>query len=158
MCDYCTTCIVVAQVLARRYLNIVWIYHLFCYSRTPHIQRIGEEPGNPHDPLAVAFLQQIDGHDTIVGHVPQRTLASCCVFISSGDIIQSTITGSRRYNVDLIQGGFEVLCKLRFILNSSQEFCKDRDFDLFRIISNCYIFFREVNFHDSRTQHYGCRY
>ena len=30
------------------------------------------EIGNSHDPLAVAVLKQIDGHNTIVGHVSQR--------------------------------------------------------------------------------------
>ena len=81
------------------------------------------EVGNSHDPLAVAVLKQMDGHDTIVGHVPRRISASCNAFIRRGGTIQCTVIGSRRYNVDLIQGGLEVPCKLRFMI-SSQEFCK----------------------------------
>lgn len=81
------------------------------------------EVGNSHDPLAVAVLKQMDGHDTIVGHISRRISVSCNAFIRRGDIIQCTVIGSRRYNVDLIQGGLEVPCKLKFII-SSQEFCK----------------------------------
>ena len=28
------------------------------------------EVGNTHDPLAVAVIKQIDGDDTIIGHIP----------------------------------------------------------------------------------------
>ena len=82
------------------------------------------EVGNSHDPLAVATLKQIDGRDTIVGHVSRRISASCTAFIRRGGAIQCTVTGHRRKNVDLTQGGLEVPCKLRFIISSSQEFCK----------------------------------
>ena len=39
------------------------------------------EIGNRHDPLAVAILKEIDGHDTIVGHVSSKITASCNAFI-----------------------------------------------------------------------------
>ena len=42
------------------------------------------EVGNSHDALAVAVIEQIDKHDTIVGHVSRRISASCNVFIRSG--------------------------------------------------------------------------
>ena len=83
----------------------------------------------------MAVLKQIDGHDTIVGHISQRISASCSAFIRRGGIIQSTITGSRRYNVDLIQGGLEVPCKLRFIISSSQEFCKKTEISVCAALS-----------------------
>lgn len=80
---------------------------------------------NRHNPLAVAVIKQMDGHDTIVGHVSCRISAPCNAFIWHGGIIQCTVTGNRRYNVDLIQGGLELPCKLRFVISSSfQEFCK----------------------------------
>ena len=80
---------------------------------------------NRHDPLAVAMLKQIDGHDTIVGHVSRKIAASCNAFIGHGVIIECIVTGNRRYNVDLVQGGLELPCKLRFVISSpSQEFCK----------------------------------
>ena len=102
------------------------------------------EVGNSHDPLAVATLK----HDTMVGHVSRR-ISACTAFIRCGGTIQCTVTGHRRYNVDLTQGGLEVPCKLRFIISSSQEFCKkNREFGLCCIINNCYIFFGKVNFHD----------
>ena len=78
------------------------------------------EIGNSHDPLALAVLKQIDGHNTIVGHVSQRISASCSAFIRRGGIIQYTVIGNRRYNIDLIQGGLAVPCKLRFAINSSE--------------------------------------
>ena len=81
------------------------------------------EVGNSHDTLAVAVLKRLDGHDTIIGHVSRRISGSCNAFIRRGGIIQCTVIGSRRYNVDLIQGGLEVPCKLRFVI-PSKEFCK----------------------------------
>ena len=51
--------------------------------------------------------------------------ASCNAFIRRGGIIECTVTGNRRYNVDLVQGGLELPCKLHFGISSpSQEFCK----------------------------------
>ena len=41
------------------------------------------EVGNLHDPLTVAVIEQIDKHNTIVGHV-SRISASCNVFIHRG--------------------------------------------------------------------------
>lgn len=81
------------------------------------------EVGNPHDSLAVAIIKLIDGEDTTVGHVPRRISGTCNAFIRRGGTIQCTVIGSRRYNVDLEQGGLEVPCYLRFVI-SSQEFCK----------------------------------
>ena len=43
------------------------------------------EIGNSHDPLAVAVVKQMDGLDTIVGHVSQRISASCNAL--SGDVV-----------------------------------------------------------------------
>ena len=37
--------------------------------------------GNSHDPITVAVIEQIDKHDTIVGHVSRRISASCNAFI-----------------------------------------------------------------------------
>jgi len=134
---------------------------VFCYSRTPRTvckavwenPVIGEELkcqreiGNSHDPLVVAVVKQLDERNTIVGHVSQRISASCTAFIRRGGIIQCTVTGSRRYNVDLIKGSaLQVAAHNRFILSGILQ--KDRDFSLCHIISNCYIFFSKANFHD----------
>ena len=82
------------------------------------------EIGNQHDPIAVAMLKQIDGHDTIVGHVSRKIAASCTAFIRRGGIIECTVTGNKKY-IDLVQGGLELPCKLHFVISSpSQEFCK----------------------------------
>ena len=58
------------------------------------------EIGNRYDPLAVAMLKQIDGHDTIVGHVSRKRAASCNAFSRRGGIIECTVTSNRRYNVE----------------------------------------------------------
>ena len=58
------------------------------------------EIGNRYDPFAVAILKQKDGHDTIVGHVSRKIAASCNAFIRRGGIIECTVTGNRRYNVE----------------------------------------------------------
>ena len=66
------------------------------------------EVENPHNPLVVAVIKLIDGEDMIVGHVPRRISATCNAFIRRGGTIQCSVIGSRRYKVDLIQGGLEV--------------------------------------------------
>ena len=106
-------CFFISCAVSTQYIIII-INHKKC-------QR---EIGNSHDPLAVAVVKQMDGLDTIVGHVSRRISASCNAFIRRRGIIQCTVTGSRRYNIDLIQGGLEVPCKLRFMISSSQEFVK----------------------------------
>ena len=39
--------------------------------------RCRRKVGNSHDPLSVAVIKQIDGKDTIVGHVLRRISALC---------------------------------------------------------------------------------
>jgi len=64
--------------------------------------------GNLHDTNTVAVIERIDEHNTIVGYVSRRISASCNVFIRHGSIIWCTVIGSRKYNVDLPQGGLKV--------------------------------------------------
>jgi len=68
------------------------------------------EEGNPFDPFAVSVVRTGD----IIGHVPRRISAACSLFLRNGGSIQCTVTGSRRYSRDLVQGGLEVPCKLTF--------------------------------------------
>lgn len=81
------------------------------------------EVGNSYDPLSVAVIKQIEGEDTIVGHVPRRISALSNAFIRRGGTILCIIDGSRRYSADLPKGGLEVPCTLRFLI-SELEFCK----------------------------------
>ena len=69
------------------------------------------EDGNLSDPYAVAVTQS---SHVVVGHVPRKISAACSLFISLGRIIDCTVTGSRRYSSDLIQGGLEIPCRLAF--------------------------------------------
>jgi len=65
------------------------------------VLRCQREVGNSYDTNAVAVIKPIGEHDTIVGHVPRRISASCNAFINQGGVIQCTVIGGRRYNVDL---------------------------------------------------------
>ena len=69
-----------------------------------------QEEGNPHDPYAVTLLKGI----TVVGHVPRKISAACSLFLQRQGTILCTITGNRRFSEDLLQGGLEVPCELRF--------------------------------------------
>ena len=42
---------------------------------------------------------------TIVGHVPQKVLAACSLFLRGGGSIDCVVTGERFYSRDLAQGG-----------------------------------------------------
>ena len=72
------------------------------------------EPGNSHDPYAVAVKKAIGGSDRIVGHVPRRISTICSLFIRRGRLLVCIINGVRRYSSDLPQGGLEIPCKLIF--------------------------------------------
>ena len=49
-----------------------------------------------------------------VGHVPRTILAVCSMFLLQGDSISCQVTGTRRYSIDLPQGGLELPCRLSF--------------------------------------------
>lgn len=68
------------------------------------------ETDNTSDPYAVA----IKCERKIVGHVPRLLSSACSLFLLNGGSISCTITGSRRYSRDLVQGGMEVPCKFKF--------------------------------------------
>ena len=74
------------------------------------------ENSNSHDPFAVAIVKNgLSGTRTIVGHVPRKFSAICSLFLRrSGSTITCRIIGSRRYSVDLPQGGLEIPCMLTF--------------------------------------------
>ncbi len=68
------------------------------------------EPGNTFDPLAVAVKRE----ETIIGHVPRKISSTCALFLRRGGAITCQVTGPRRHSDDLVQGGLEVPCTLRF--------------------------------------------
>lgn len=92
------------------------------------------EVGNPHDTNAVAVIKQIDEHNRIVGHVSRRISAPCNAFICRGGIIKCIVIGSRKYNVDLPQGGLEVPCKLQFSI-LAEEFCRKTEISVCAALS-----------------------
>ena len=67
-----------------------------------------QESGNPHDPYAVAIKKG----SLVVGHA-QKISAVCLLFLRAGTIT-ATVTNSRQYSNDLLQGGLEVPCVLKF--------------------------------------------
>lgn len=68
------------------------------------------EPLNPKDRYAVAVKRT----GTIVGHLPRSISKVCSVFLRRGGVITCTVSGPRRYSSDLLQGGLEVPCILKF--------------------------------------------
>ena len=75
------------------------------------------EVGNIHDPSAVAIRKDA----SIVGHVPRALSAVCSSFLRRGGLILCRVTGSRRYSVDLPQGGLEVPCVLTFRTSNAKD-------------------------------------
>ena len=69
------------------------------------------ELGNPRDPFAVSVLKE----STIVGHVPRKISAICSMFLQTGGTIDCTVIGNRQHSRDLVQGGLEVPCELKFV-------------------------------------------
>ena len=84
------------------------------------------EPGNSHDPYAVAVKKRIGGRVQIVGHVSRIMSTICSLFIRRGGLLTCIITGLQKYSSDLPQGRLEILCKLIFKSNSANECQKAR--------------------------------
>ena len=94
-------------------------HHFYMQEWTPFIGEKLEcqrEEANKQDPYAVVMVKRPAGHRTtkVVGHVPRRISAACCLFLQQSRNIECTITGERRYSSDLPQGRLEVPCTLRF--------------------------------------------
>ena len=70
------------------------------------------EIGNVVDRYAVAVTK--DSGET-VGHLPKKISRICSLFLQQGYALTATVTGRRRYSSDLIQGGLEIPCDLRFV-------------------------------------------
>ena len=64
---------------------------------------------NPQDSFAIAVTKD----HVVVGHLQRKYSALFWSFLRSG-LITCIITGTRRYSRDLVQGGLEVLCMLKF--------------------------------------------
>ncbi len=67
-------------------------------------------PKNPHYIFAVLILKS----GVIVGHGPNKISSNCSLFLRHGGAIHCRVTGVRRYSADLVQGGFEIPCILKF--------------------------------------------
>ena len=68
------------------------------------------EPLNVMDRYAVALKK--DG--AVIGHLPQKILQICSLFIRRGGTIKCIVKGTRRYSSDMPQGGLEIPCILSF--------------------------------------------
>ena len=68
------------------------------------------EINNEKDRYAVAVMKD----DTVIGHLPKKSSKICSLFVRRGGSIHCRVIGSRRYSVDLPQGGLEIPCILTF--------------------------------------------
>ena len=69
------------------------------------------EIGNVVDRYAVAVKKDTD---ETVGHAPKKISRICSSFLQHGGLITTVVTGRHRYSSDLVQGGLEIPCNLRF--------------------------------------------
>ena len=60
-----------------------------------------------------AVVVKKDSGET-VGHLPQKISRICSMFLQRGGEITATVTGRRRYSSNLVQGGLEIPCDLKF--------------------------------------------
>ena len=66
-------------------------FHIYkeIWNPTEELLTCRREPGNVHDPYAVAMM---NGED-VVGHVPRVISALCSMFIAQGGILECRVTG-----------------------------------------------------------------
>ena len=90
---------------------MVCVYHVYQSVWTPTVGEelpCRKEPGNIQDPFSVSIVNGTD----VVGHVPKKISS---MFLQRGGTIVCEITSpSRRYSVDIPQGGLEIPCVLKF--------------------------------------------
>ena len=92
-------------------------YHIYKTVLTPHIGEMlpcCQENTNSHDPFAVKVLQLSGEDETIVGHLPRKISSVCSLFSRKGGQISAIVCGSRLFFRDLVQGGLEIPCQLKF--------------------------------------------
>ena len=68
------------------------------------------EATNVNDRYAVAVVKD----HVIIAHLPRAQTKIYSLFLLRNGTIDCVMIGSRRYSVDLLQGGLEVPCKLIF--------------------------------------------
>ncbi len=66
------------------------------------------EPHNARDRYAVTVKKT----RTVIGHLPRKLSRVCSLSLRRGGMIDCTVSGGRRYSVDLPQGGLKVPCSL----------------------------------------------
>lgn len=94
-------------------------YHVYC---SIWAAAVGEElvcereARNSTDRYAVAVKK--DG--TIIGHLPRKISRVCSLFLRRGGVIRCTVSGTRRYSMDLPQGGLEIPCVVKFAANAKE--------------------------------------
>ena len=69
------------------------------------------EEGNTKDRYVVSIVKR---DMDVIGHVPRKISAACCIFIRRGGSISCKVTSKCRYSHHLPQGGLEVQCILTF--------------------------------------------
>jgi len=74
-------------------------YHVDVGGSCREVLECVREPHNVQGRYAVSDCEKKSG--TIVGHLPRRLLRVCSLFLQRGGMISCTVTGGRRYSVDL---------------------------------------------------------
>ena len=90
-------------------------FEINCYVQGYHVYQrlwtvtVGEnlsctwEPTIENDRYAVAVMKDY----TVIGHIPHKFSHVCSLFLRIRGNIICVVTGTRRYSVDLSQGGLE---------------------------------------------------
>ena len=91
-------------------VRVYHVYHRLWTATVGENLTCTREPTNESDRYAVAITKD----RSIIGHVPRKMSHACSMFLQRRGSITCPITGTRRYSVDLAQGGMEIPCKLFF--------------------------------------------
>ncbi|XP_064388500.1 uncharacterized protein LOC135336575 [Halichondria panicea] len=88
-------------------------YHVYQAVWHPHIGEelcCATEHANVRDRYAVAVRKS----SLTIGHIPRKISTLCSLFLQRGGTITCQVTSLRRYSSDLVQGGLEIPCVLKF--------------------------------------------
>jgi hypothetical protein len=82
------------------------VYNVIWTAVNNEILRCERDSSNLRDRYAVAVMK----NGTIVDHLPMKVSCVCSLLLRSGWSITCTVVGTRRYSLDLPQGGMEIPC------------------------------------------------
>ena len=92
------------------------VYRAIWAAAVGEVLECKRELRNTTDRYAVA----VEKDGTVIGQLPRKISKVCSLFLRRGGIIQCTVSGTRRFSADLLQGGVKIPCVVKCTANAKE--------------------------------------